>query len=122
MKKGLLILLLLVTVVCAQEPIPRYSDFPLDNIHILRLQGASEAIAQNVSALEHMITDFKQVQTTELQSIRKTMDDFKQIQSMQLMNMQEQVTAISNNIGAPRTEIPQARFPPILITLLSVNV
>lgn len=128
MKKGLLILLFLISMSVAYAqaepvPIPRYSDFPLDNIHILRLQDASAAIAENVSLLEMTIEDFTMTQTEELTSMRKTLENFKRTQTSQLVGIEERLMQLEGKTGVgPRTEIPQSRFPPMLITLLSVNV
>lgn len=126
MKKGLLILLLLSTVVLAQQeatPIPRYSDFPLDNIHILRLQEAAASISDNVSTLQEEIADFKVAQTEELKQMQGTLTDFKRTQTTQLANLQEQMTELEERIGRqPRTEVPESRIPSTVVTLLSVNI
>jgi len=120
-----LVFVLLALSVVAQDdpvPIPRYSDFPLDNIHILRLQAASEAIAQNVSSLEHQIADFKQVQTQELSQMRRAFEEYQRTQLGQMKALREQVESASGRPAPPREEVPATQYPPALITLLSVNV
>lgn len=126
MKKGLLILLLLSTVVLAQQeatPIPRYTDFPLDNIHILRLQEAAESISDNVSTLQAEIAGFKTAQTEELKQMHNALNEFKRIQTTQLAGLQEQMNDLQERIGRqPRTEVPESRIPSTVVTLLSVNI
>src|SRR3990167_6075580 len=66
MKNGVLFVLLLASIAFAQVNVPydstypnapgmgitRYSDFPLDNIHILRLQEAASSLGGNVTLLK----------------------------------------------------------------------
>lgn len=122
----LLFILLLLPAVFAVEqptPIPRYSDFPLDNIHILRLQDAAKSIASNVSMLEDEIIDFKITQTEQLNAFRKTLEEYNRMHSQQFRSLEEKLT--QTQVSPPETvETPQAekKVPATVYTLLSVNV
>lgn len=121
----MLCFLLLAVFVLAQDepvPIPRYSDFPLDNIHILRLQAASEAIAKNVSSLEHQIADFKQTQSRELSGMRRAFEDYQRTQVGQMKALQERMESLNVRGVPPQQQVPAPQYPRMLVVLLSVNV
>jgi len=138
MKKGLLLVFVLLAVtVSAQVNVPydstfppadgsgvtRYSDFPLDNIHILRLQEASQTLGQNVSALQGSQAEFQSQQQQELAQMRASLDSFERSMLLQVGALQNQIAGV-NASPAPSLEYPigTAQFPPAVIALLGINV
>jgi len=135
MKKGLLILLVLTTAVFAQnnlesdyqKTIPRYNDFPLDNIHIVRLQQASSSLSNNVSALNKDMRDFEERHITSLSELRGNLDSFQRSMIAQVSAVQNSIEGLSNRLDevSPRPELAvpaEIRFPPYMIILLGLNV
>lgn len=145
MKKGVLFVLLLASIAFAQVNVPydstypnapamgitRYSDFPLDNIHILRLQEAATSLGGNVSLLKADLEQYNaghkasQAQLDmKLSSIQAAMDQFQRTVLAQLSSMQNSRDSISGlAVASPDVQVPaQTSFPPTLVALLGLNV
>lgn len=145
MKKGVLLVLLLASFVSAQVNVPydsvypeapankitRFSDFPLDNIHILRLQEAATSLGGNVSILKDDLEQYnaghKQAQAqldSKLSSLQSNMEQFQRTVLAQLSSMQNSMGPVSGlAVAAPQVQVPaQTSFPPTLVALLGLNV
>ncbi|HLF55163.1 MAG TPA: hypothetical protein VI612_05600 [Candidatus Nanoarchaeia archaeon] len=130
MKKGLLLVVLLATIAYGEviesnfSTIPRYSDFPLDNIHILRLQEASTSLGGNVSEMRQMLATFKDEQNAQMAEVRSTMDSLQRSMSERIAGMQSAVDSFSQRAGvAPAFAVPaEITFPPYLFVLLGANI
>jgi len=134
MKKRLLLLaLLLATVVSAQDgikaaapEIPRYTDFPLDNIHILRLQEASVSLGGNVSELRSENKAWQEQRSGEISQIQGAFDSFQRSMLAQVSQLQSTVEGLERKVDGmqrPALEIPaEIRFPPYMIILLGANI
>jgi len=100
---------------------PQYHDFPLDNIHILRLQEASRSLNDNVTSLKNDLFGYQEVQTRELAGLEARMtsmqtDVLSQLRAIQslLHNSQQQ--------NAPQIQYPATiSIPPHLSMLLIFN-
>jgi hypothetical protein len=133
MKKGVLLLLLLVTSVFAaenlysnytKEVIPRYTDFPLDNIHILRLQEAAVSLGGNVTELREQNKEWQELRSNEISQLQGQMDSFQRSMLANVAQIQSTVDAIANKVDAsPQLEMPaEVKFPPYVIALLGANI
>ena len=129
MKKRLVfvVMLLLATgVLAANDTIPRYDDFPLDNIHILRLQEAATSLGGNVSELRQEMEAFQEKRTGEISELRGSLDSFQRSVIAQVASLQSSVQSLENSVGKlqrPQIEVPaEIKFPPYLIILLGFNV
>lgn len=131
-KRILLLVLLLATAVYAQSgikstvegSIPRYSDFPLDNIHILRLQEAATSLGGNVTELRNENQAYQEHRSNEISQLQGSMDSFQRSTIAQVSQIQSTVDAIAKKVDArPSLESPaQISFPPYLIVLLAANI
>jgi len=142
-KRIVLILLLLATLAYAQMPydsvypnassdmITRYSNMPLDNIHILRIQEASRNLGGNVSLLrgdlrtyeeKHSADQIKQAQ--ELSQLKSNMDGFQRTVLVQLSGLQTNLERMSGKATAtPEINYPaQVNLPPYVIFLIGLNI
>ena len=135
MKKRLLLLaLLLATVVSAQsgiksasiDEIVRYSDFPLDNIHILKLQEASVSLGGNVSELRNENKAWQEQRSQEISQIQGALDSFQRSMLAQVGQMQSTIDRLEKSVASqsrPSLEVPSViRFPPYMIVLLGANI
>ena len=127
--------LLLATAVFAQDgvqsnytkTIPRYDDFPLDNIHIVRLQQATTSLGGNVSALQSDLRTYEEMRSREISELRGSVDSFQRSLVAQMSVLQQSIDALANRVDrekpAPEIALPaEIKFPPYLIVLLGVNV
>lgn len=156
MKRGyLLIVLLLAVGVTAQVNVPydsvypsvntsegitRFSDFPLDNIHILRLQEAATSLGGNVSQLQLEQARHLQDQEQELQDLKLTMRAFQLSVLNELQQMRGEIRKELSNVTVPSVTgavevdtLPSPPPPPVIeqeattfptsfIALLGLNV
>ncbi len=133
MKKRLVLLaLLLATAVFAQnnldsnytKTIPRYDDFPLDNIHIVRLQQAASALGGNVSALQGELRAYEEQRSREMSEIRGSLDSFQRSIIAQVAQLQNSVDGLSGRaVSPPEVAVPaEIKFPPYMLVLLGVNI
>ena len=112
------------------KTIQRFSDFPLDNIHILRLQDASLALGANVSLMGNDLRGYEAEQSRvqleqgrELSQLRNSFDTFERSVLAQLGAMQNSMTEIkAGTENRPELQVPAATFPPYVIILLGLNV
>lgn len=109
--------------------IPRFSNFPLDNIHILRLQEASLALGNNVSLIRQDLKNYeaenmrmRQEQWRELSQMRTDFETFERSVLAQLGAMQNRISQVGQQQAAPQLQVPAATFPPYLIVLLGANI
>lgn len=124
--------LLLATTVFAQQnlitntsgEIKRYSDFPLDNIHILRLQDAAISLGGNVSELRNENRAWQEQRTNEISQLQGQMDSFQRSMLANVAQIQSTVDAIAKKVDArPSLEAPtQIKFPAYIIFLLGFNI
>jgi len=128
-----LLVLLLATVVFAQDNIeddyvastPRYNDFPLDNIHILRLQDAAKSLGGNVSELKEEVKKIEQRRSDEISRLEGSIDSLQRSIIAQVAGVQQSVDGISKRIDKGRPELAspaELRLPPYMMVLLGVNV
>ncbi len=132
MKKGVLLLLLLATAVFAQSGIKtapengvqRYSDFPLDNIHILRLQEAAASLGGNVTQLREENKAWQEQRSNEISQMQGSMDSFQRSMLANVAQIQSTVDAIAKKVDArPSLEMAaQVKFPTYIIFLLGLNI
>lgn len=112
------------------KTIQRFSDFPLDNIHILRLQDASLALGANVSLVRQDLKNYQVEQSRvqleqgrELAQLSNNFDTFERSVLAQLGAMQNSLTDIkAGTQNRPDLQVPAATFPPYVIILLGLNV
>jgi len=110
--------------------IPRFSDFPLDNIHILRLQEAATSLGGNVSILRTDLQGYQAEQSKvqldqgrQLTQLSTSFDTFERSTLAQLGAMQNSLaTLTARNDNPPQLQVPAANFPPYVIILLGLNV
>lgn len=118
--------LLLATSVLAQENlqssyedvIPRYNDFPLDNIHILRLQDAAVSLGGNVSEMNAELTRFETQHTAEIQAMRTEIRALDEKLTSQMLGLQNAVQGTRPDVQMPAS----FQFPTYVVALLSVNL
>ena len=77
---------------------PRYNDFPLDNIHILRLQEASRSLGSNVSLMREDLRLFEQQQIREVQNLQTSIAAVEQSLRTQIAAVQNDVQAVSREV------------------------
>lgn len=101
--------------------IKRYSDFPLDNIHILRLQEASKTLGGNVSSLQEEQKKFQEQQQQEISQMRSDIRSFEQSMIAQLNQLQK---SMQKDEVKPVLEVPapSEKYSPSVIALLGVNI
>ncbi|GEM_PF-2179510 len=143
-KRTLLLVLLLATVVCAgnnietdyQKTTPRYHDFPLDNIHILRLQDAATSLGGNVSELKKEMMDFQKKRSGEIEQLKESMDDMQRGVTAQVASLQNSIDQMGTRFdhaterisGAQTVQIKEIQVPadteepPYLMILLGANL
>jgi hypothetical protein len=137
MKKSVLfvVIVLLATGVFAAEnlesnytkTIPRYSDFPLDNIHILRLQDAAVSLGGNVSELRSTVEQMEERRSGEISLLTGSLDSFQRSMIAQVAALQNSIESLEDRIDSisPRPELSvpaDIRFPPYMLVLLGANV
>lgn len=137
MKKRLLfvVMVLLASAVFAAEnlesnftkTIPRYQDFPLDNIHILRLQDAATSLGGNVSELKGEIKRIEERRSGEISQLTGNLDSFQRSLIAQISSLQNEIESLEARIDklipSPEISVPaEIKFPPYMIVLLGVNV
>ena len=142
-KSGFLIFLFCSLSVFAQVNVPydstypnapgmgitRYSDFPLDNIHILRLQEAASSLGGNVTLLKTDLAKYdaehKSAQRSldqKLSSLESNIDAFQRTVLAQLSSLQ---TAMDGKAiqAPPEVQSPvEITLPPYMLVLLGLNV
>jgi hypothetical protein len=98
-----------------------FSDIPLDNVHILRLQEAAANLGGNVTELRESMQDWQTQRSGEIQSLRSDMAQFQ-------VSIQSQITEVKDqikNIEHPEAQYPakaEIGLPSYVIALLAVNV
>jgi len=131
-----LLVLLLVTVVSAQEiqrpeyqkTIPRYTDFPLDNIHIVRLQEAASSLENNVQKIEEGLRADQERQSAQLSELRGNIDSFQRSVLANIAALQNSIDTLSARVDGrpvPEYAVPAPttpQFPAYLVLLLSLTV
>ena len=137
MKKSVLfvVIVLLATAAFAAENLesnftkttPRYDDFPLDNIHILRLQDAATSLGGNVSELRQMVEKMEERRSGEISQLSGNIDSFQRSMIAQVSSLQNSIESLEGRIDklspSPEFAVPaEIKFPPYMIILLGVNV
>ena len=136
MKKRLLLLVVMLsTAVFAAEnlesnytkTIPRYDDFPLDNIHILRLQDAAVSLGGNVSELRETVEQMEERRSGEISLLTGSLDSFQRSMIAQVAALQNSIESLEDRIDkispSPEMSVPaEIRFPPYMLVLLGANV
>lgn len=121
LKRVLILLALCASFAVAQQNV--YSDIPLDNIHILRLQAASAELGGNVTLLRESMEEWQEERSGEIQSLRSDLAQFQ-------VSIQQQISDVRTRLdNAQSSEIQYAAppqttigLPPYVIILLAVNV
>ena len=137
MKKSVLLVVIvfLATAVFAAEnlesnftkTIPRYDDFPLDNIHILRLQEAATSLGGNVTEMKTEIQTMEERRSGEIAQLTGSIDSFQRSIIAQVASLQNSIQSLEGRIDklspAPEIAVPaEIKFPPYMIILLGVNI
>ena len=110
------------------KEITRLTDFPLDNVHILRLQEAAASLGGNVTELREEVQKFEERRTGEISELRGSLDSFQRSIIAQVAAQQSSIDSLSNKIDAMKPVAPEfvvpaeIKFPPYLFVLLGVNV
>lgn len=91
--------------------IPRFQDFPLDNIHILRLQEASVSLGRNVSALQELLAEYQQGQTNQILEIQSNIG-----------NLQREIEKRTAELQSAINSIPQPEQKTPFIFLFASNI
>lgn len=96
-----------------------FSDIPLDNVHILRLQEAAASLGGNVTELKESMQEWQTSRSGEIQALRSDMAQFQ-------VSIQSQITELKDQIkNLPHPEAPASvkiGLPPYILALLAVNV
>jgi len=131
-KRIVLLLLLLATTAFAQENIvsdytpgiPRYTDFPLDNIHILRLQDAAKSLGGNVSELRETVERMEERRSGEISELQGSLESFQRSMIAQVASVKDSVDRLSTRVEKPpQFEMAaEVKYPTYLIVLLGVNI
>lgn len=136
-KRVLLLILVLATAVSAgqniggeanQRAIPEYHDFPLDNIHILRLQDAARQLGGNVSLLKNDLAQYEAERAQEAQQLKSSVDSFEQRVMLQMQGMQAAIDEVAREVNEqpPPVQVPapaeESNKQKYLMILLGVNV
>ncbi len=77
--------------------IPRFQDFPLDNIHILRLQEASMSLGRNVSEIQARLAEYEQQQSNQISGMQTSIDNLHREIQARTSTLQNLI----NNIPTP---------------------
>ncbi len=125
-KRLLVVFLLLATSVFAQQNlpsnyedvIPRYNDFPLDNIHILRLQDAAVSLGGNVTEMKVELIRFETQHSEEIQAMRAEVRALDEKLTSQMLGLQNAVQGTRPDMQMPAS----FKFPSYVIALLSLNL
>jgi len=97
----------------------RTSNFPLDNVHILRLQEASMSLSKNVSSMHQELQDFQVEQSKVLSGLRSGMEQLQRSVGDKISGMQ----TVVESIPAPQVQAPvEIKLPSYLMVLLGVNI
>jgi len=132
MKKGLIIgvlLLILNISLCYgaenlksdyQKAIPEYHDFPLDNIHILRLQDAATSLGGNVSELRKTVEEMEARRSGEIAQLENSIKTFENKITAQVVAVQGAVENIET--PAPEITVTEPEFPMYIGLLLMINI
>lgn len=107
--------------------IPEYHDFPLDNIHILRLQDAAKALGGNVSLLKNDLAQYEEQRSAEYRELK---DSVREFESRVLTQMQGMQAAIDEVDGRDPVPVPQVQVPApaeddqntYMVILMGVNI
>jgi Sec-independent protein translocase protein TatA len=119
LKRVIVLCILCASIVFAQQNI--FSDIPLDNVHILRLQEAAANLGGNVTELKESMQEWQTERAGEIQSLRSDMAQFQVSLQSQITELKDQV----KNMPHPEAQYPataQIGLPPYVIALLAVNV
>lgn len=79
----------------------RYYDFPLDNIHILRLQDASMALGRNVSVLHDQLADYQAQQANQISGMQASIDSLQRAMNMQVTSLEQTVKKLDKPVPTP---------------------
>lgn len=132
MQKRLVVIVLLLSLAAFAaenlesdfEPgIPRYHDFPLDNIHILRLQDAASALGGNVSLLKNDLHTYETQRSREIQELRDSVNRVEGRLMSQIQGMQAAIDVAAQN--RPNVDVPappQQGMPVYLVVLIGINI
>jgi len=144
-KRVLLLILLCASLALAAENlesdyepsdtrlIPEYHDFPLDNIHILRLQDAARQLGGNVSILKHDLAEYEAQRAQEIKELKSGMGVMESRMIAQMQGMQAAIDQIAREVQEPELpappqppalNVPAATEdePPYMMILLGVNI
>ncbi len=117
LKRVIVLCILCASMVFAQQNV--FSDIPLDNIHILRLQEAAANLGGNVTELRESMQEWQTERSGEVQALRSDMAQFQ-------VSLQSQITELKDQVkNLPHPEAPssvQVGLPPYVLVLLAVNV
>lgn len=139
-----MLVLLLATTAFASENlesnytkgIVRLSDFPLDNIHILRLQEAATSLGGNVSHLETKLATYNEQHMREFTRLQASIENMQfttlaQVAALQTaidratQRLDDATDKITGMQAAPTLENPastEEQMPSYLILLLGINI
>ncbi|VVB81988.1 Uncharacterised protein [uncultured archaeon] len=141
-KRTLLLVLILATAVYAGQNlesnftkgIVEYNDFPLDNIHILRLQEASTSLGGNVSELKREMAAFQEQRSREITNLQSTVDGYQRTMMAQIAVLQSSIDRLSGRldyatekisgaqVAEPEVQTPAGTTSPYIPILLGANV
>ncbi|MBS3125102.1 hypothetical protein J4211_02515 [Candidatus Woesearchaeota archaeon] len=92
-----------------------YSDFPLDNIHILRLQEASMALGKNVSVLHDELANYQEHQSNQISGMQASIDSLQRSLQTQVRSLQSTV----QQLEVPAPLVVEPNPTPLHLLLLS---
>ncbi|MBW2970509.1 hypothetical protein KY309_01850 [Candidatus Woesearchaeota archaeon] len=143
-KRILLLVLILATTAFAAENlesnytkgIVRLSDFPLDNIHILRLQEAATSLGGNVSHMETKLAAYNEQHMREFTKLQTSIENMQFTTLAQVAALQTAIDRATQRLDdatdkitgmqvAPTLENPaptEEEMPSYLLILLGVNI
>lgn len=119
LKRVIFLCILCAMTVFAQQNV--FSDIPLDNVHILRLQEAAASLGGNVTELRESMQEWQTERSGEVQSLRSDMAQFQVSLQSQITELKDQI----KNIEHPEAQYPataEIGLPPYVVALLAVNV
>ena len=113
-KRMVLFTLLLAAIVFADVPydstypeantsvnFTRYHDFPLDNIHILRLQEASMALGRNVTVLHDELATYQEQQVNQISGMQASIDSLQRAMNTQVASLEQSVKQLDKPAPEP---------------------
>jgi len=122
LKRVLILCILCAAMVFAQQNV--YSDIPLDNVHILRLQAAADELGGNVTLLRESMEEWQTQRAGDVQALRSDVAQFQ-------VSIQSQIADIKNqiaNLEGPSGQYPasaslsEVGLPSYVIVLLAANI